>query len=92
MLLLRYSIDNSKEKWLVDKILGDYLLWHCLLSACSPSLQSTVFSDFPLLFPENEELFKERDRRDEDFLGRLKDFKIDTLEAQAQMVRILFVF
>ena len=43
-----------------------------------------------LLFPENEELFKERDRKDDNFLGRLKDLKIDTLEAPAQAVTILF--
>lgn len=34
---------------------------------------------------QNEELFKERDRKDDNFLGRLKDFKIDTLEAPAQV-------
>ena len=52
-----------------------------------------VFSEFIYrLFPENEELFKERDKKDDDFLGRLKDFKIDTLKAPAQMVRILIFF
>lgn len=30
----------------------------------------------------NEQLFKERDRKDDDYLGRLKDFRIDSLEAQ----------
>lgn len=34
----------------------------------------------------NEQLFKERDRKDDDYLGRLKDFRIDSLEAQGSQV------
>ena len=41
---------------------------------------------FFLISSGNEQLFKERDRKDDDFLGRLKDFKIESLDPQESKV------
>ena len=38
-------------------------------------------------FSGNEELFKERDQRDDEFLDRLKEFKIDSTDPQSEKVR-----
>lgn len=38
-------------------------------------------------FSGNEELFKERDQKDDEFLDRLKEFKIDSTDPQSEKVR-----
>ena len=38
-------------------------------------------------FLGNEELFKERDQKDDEFLHRLKEFKIDSIDPQSEKVR-----
>ena len=47
----------------------------------------TVIIPSSLGFSGNEELFKERDQKDDEFLDRLKEFKIDSTDPQSEKVR-----